>query len=87
MLALQWSGMSSKRLDTISDYARHGYALRVDCRACKHVAKLDARVITDLCQTRGWSRQIAAVERRLRCKQCGGRDVRLGPSFALGNET
>ena len=39
--------MSSKRLDKISDYARHGYAITVQCRGCGHSAKLDARAISD----------------------------------------
>ena len=73
--------MSSKRLDTISDFSRHGYTLRVDCRTCKRLAIIDPLEITLLCLRRQWSKQIAAVERRLRCSICGGRDVRLGPGF------
>ena len=70
--------MSSKRLDTISDYARHGYMLRVECRSCQRVAIIHPMEIALLCQRRNWSRQIAVVERRLRCSKCGGRDVRAG---------
>ena len=73
--------MSSKRLDTISDYTRHGYTLRADCRACKRLAIIDPLEITMLCQRRQWSKQIAAVERLLRCSKCGSRDVRIGPGF------
>ena len=58
--------MSSKRLETISDYARHGYMLRVDCRSCQRVVIIHPMEITLLCQRRNWSRQIAVVERRLR---------------------
>jgi hypothetical protein len=73
--------MNSKRPDTISDYTRHGYTLRVDCRACKRLAIIDPLKITLLCQRRNWSKQIGAVERRLRCSSCGSRDVRMGPGF------
>jgi Zn finger protein HypA/HybF involved in hydrogenase expression len=73
--------MSSKRLDTISDYSRHGYSLRVDCRSCGRLAIIDPLKITLMCQQRHWSKQIAAVERRLRCSKCGSRDVRVGPGF------
>ncbi|PKB13296.1 hypothetical protein B0I00_3333 [Novosphingobium kunmingense] len=73
--------MGSKRLDLISDYARHGFNLRVDCRACRHTAVLNARELTDTCSKRGWSRVMAAVEARLKCRKCGSRDVRCGPSF------
>lgn len=74
--------MSSKRLDTIADFSRHGYALRVDCLRCRRVAILNPLEIVMLCQQRGWSKQIAAVEARLRCSQCGRRETRLGPAFA-----
>jgi len=73
--------MSSKRLDSISDYSRHGYALRVDCRRCRRVAVLDPLQIVLQCQQRGWSKQMAALEGRLRCSRCGSRDTRLGPAF------
>lgn len=73
--------MSSKRLDTIADYTRHGYMLRVDCLKCRRVALLNPLKLTLLCQKRGWSKQVAAVEKRMRCSQCGNRVVRLGPTF------
>ena len=74
--------MSSKRLDKISDYARHGYAITVQCRSCGHSAKLDARAISDEAVKRNLSRDIGAIERRLRCQKCGKRDVQCGPVFA-----
>ena len=74
--------MSSKRLDTISDYDRHGYAMKVECRDCGHSAKLDARKISDHAVKRNLSRGIAAIEQRLRCQKCGKRNVRIGPAFA-----
>lgn len=73
--------MSSKRLDTISDFTRHGYRLRVDCKACGRLAIIDPLEITMLCQRRNWSKQIGAVEQQLRCSKCGSRDVRIGPGF------
>ena len=73
--------MSSKRLDSIADYSRHGYALRVDCRRCRRVAVLDPLQIALQCQQRGWSKQMAALEERLRCSRCGSRQTRLGPAF------
>lgn len=76
--------MSSKRLDTIADYSRHGYALRVDCRHCRRVAVLNPLSIVLLCQQRGWSKQMSALEGRLRCSRCGSRDTRLGPAFGSG---
>ena len=81
-LGNQAQAVSSKRLDKISDYARHGYAITVQCRSCGHSAKLDARAISDEAVKRNLSRDIGAIERRLRCQKCGKRDVRCGPAFA-----
>ena len=74
--------MGSKRLDKISDYARHGYAVKAECRKCGHSAKLDARTLSDDAIRRNLSRDIEAIERRLKCHQCGKRNVRIGPAFA-----
>jgi hypothetical protein len=73
--------MSSKRLDSIADFARHGYRLRVDCLQCKRVAVMDPCRIVEICSKRGLSRDMHAVQRRLRCSVCGWRDVRCGPAF------
>ena len=74
--------MSSKRLDKISDYARHGYAAEAECRECGHSAKLDAQALSDDAVRRNLSRDIGAIERRLKCQRCGKRKVRIGPAFA-----
>ena len=74
--------MSSKRLDDVGDFRRHGYMLRVDCRICKRVAVLDPTSIVELCQRNGWSRQMASVERRLRCSVCKSKDVQCGPGLS-----
>ena len=81
-LGNQAQAVSSKRLDKISDYARHGYAITVQCRSCGHSAKLDARAISDEAVKRNLSRDIGAIERRLRCQKCRKRDVRCVPAFA-----
>jgi len=73
--------MSSKRLNTIADYSRHGYALRVNCLKCQRVVVLNPLEIMMACQDRGWSKQMAAVEKRMRCKKCGSRDIQLGPAL------
>jgi ribosomal protein S27E len=71
--------MSSKRLDSIDRLARYNYALGVRCRSCGHQAKLDPRQITEEAEKRGQSRDMAAIGQRLRCKNCGKRDVSFGP--------
>ena len=74
--------MGSKRLDKISDYARHGYAMKAECRVCGHSAKLDARALSGDAIRRNLSRGIDAIERRLKCQQCGKRNGSIGPAFA-----
>ena len=71
--------MGTKRLDKISDYHRHGFDLQVVCRGCGRTAVLDSRAMTVECAANHRSRDMGAVERRLSCRQCGGRDVRCGP--------
>lgn len=73
--------MSSKRLDDLGDYHRHGYRLSVECRQCNRVVILDPLPMLEQCQRRRWSRQMPAVGRRLRCSNCGARNVRVGPAF------
>ena len=74
--------MSSKRLDSIGDFSRHGYGLRVDCIRCGHFVVLNSHDVLQLCSARGWSKQTAAIEKRFRCSRCGACEIRIGPAFA-----
>ena len=62
--------MSSKRLDTLSDYARHHYLLRIECE-CGRVVLADPHKIIRACQERGINYRLEAVAGRLRCEKCG----------------
>lgn len=73
--------MGSKRLDSLADYHRHGYSLRLDCLTCKRVVIKNPLPILQLCRERGWSKDMAFVTARLRCGECGSREVRVGPGF------
>ena len=75
-------GMGSKRLVKVSDYVRHGFALTVQCRDCGQTAKLDAQAISADAVKRNLSRDMAAIERRMKCSQCGSRNIKCGPGFA-----
>ena len=55
----------------MSGYARHGYAVKAECRECGHSAKLDARALSGDAIKRNLSRDVEAIERRLKCQQCG----------------
>lgn len=78
--------MGSKRLDSLGDYFRHKYRVRIECRACNRVVIKEPLGLLDLCRNRGWGHQLGEVERRLRCSKCGSREVRLGPAFGVSDE-
>ena len=73
--------MGSRRLDTIADYNRHGYRLRVDCLACKRTVILEPLPILTRCHVKKWSYRIEAIAERMVCAECGSKRVRLGPAF------
>ncbi|KRA84053.1 hypothetical protein [Altererythrobacter sp. Root672] len=66
--------MVRHRLDSLSDFARKGYHLRVECQACKHVVIADPAVLS--MEIRG-KKAIVAIERRMRCQACGERKARI----------
>lgn len=73
--------MSSKRLDSLSDYARHGYKLRVDCQ-CGRVVVLDPHKLLGSVLERGWrSYSLEGLATRLKCQKCGMRPSRIGPGL------
>ena len=73
--------VSSKRLDTLSDFSRHRYRLRADCLRCKRVTIMDPLPLLMRRQAKGWSYRIGSVASRFVCAECGSREVRLGPAF------
>ena len=71
--------MAAKRLDSVSDYHRHGFDLRVTCLGCGRVIVLDSLELSERLHRTGKSRDMGAVERRLRCAECGSSQVKCGP--------
>lgn len=72
--------MSCKRLETMADYARHHYQLRIECE-CGRVVLGDPHKIIVACQQRHFSYRLEAVSGRLRCQKCGRRPFRVGPGL------
>jgi hypothetical protein len=72
--------MSSKRLSSLSDYARHGYKLRLDC-ACGRTVLADPHAVLRLCHERGWRHTLEGLALKLRCSKCGKRPKRIGPAL------
>ncbi|WP_295639486.1 hypothetical protein [Novosphingobium sp.] len=78
--------MGSKRLDKISDYSRHGFNLRVVCHGCGRSATLDSLALSMARSMASTSRDIGAVQRSVKCRACGSRDVKCGPVELLPGE-
>lgn len=72
--------MSSKRLNSLSDYARAGYRLRLDCE-CGRVVLVDPRTILTHCHKHNLPHGLEQVAARLKCGDCGKRPKRIGPAF------
>ena len=79
--------MGSKRLDSISDYSRHGFNLRVVCQGCESAAVLDSLALSMARSKAGKSRDMGAVQRDLKCRACGSRNVKCGAVELLPRET
>ncbi len=72
--------VSSKRLETLADFARHKYLLRIECE-CGRVKLADPHKMIAACQARRISYRLDAVAARLRCENCGQRPWRVGPGL------
>ena len=66
--------MVRHRLDSLHDFARKGYYLRVECKACGHVVIADPVVLS--MEIRG-RKDIESIERRMRCLECGERGASI----------
>jgi len=73
--------MGSIRLDTLSDFTRHSYRVRVDCRGCGRVVVIEPIELRLTCQRRGFSARLDEIGQRLRCSKCGKRGAQIGPAF------
>ena len=70
--------MGRHRLDSISDFARQGYAVRVTCD-CGNVSDWNAVLLMGELHKRRRSLAIEAVERSLKSFACGKREATITP--------
>ena len=70
--------MGRIKLDTISEFARQGYAVRVTC-ACGNVSDWNAVHLMGELHQRRRSLAIEAVERSMKCSACGKRGATVSP--------
>jgi primosomal protein N' len=71
--------MVRHKLDSVSDFARQGYNLRIRCQACEHVVDASAMLMMQEIHRKRRSQQIASVERALNCSNCGERKAHVTP--------
>ena len=71
---------ANTRLDSLHDLARHKASLKLTCRTCGKVSLFDAQRFARYCILRGWNTQLASLNVRFVCRQCGARNVHLGAS-------
>jgi len=74
--------MGRSKLDTVSDFARQGYFVRVTCVKCGKVSDWNAIELMGELYRRRISMAVEQVEKRLRCSTCGARQARLQPALA-----
>lgn len=68
-------------LESVNEYARRGYAVRVTCEGCGHVVDWNAiALMRELHRLRA-SMHIEEVERRMKCSSCGERRARIMPAM------
>ena len=65
--------MVRHKLDSVNNFARAGYNLRITCNGCGRVIEASAvHMMQELAQHRA-SMSIERLENRARCRECGHR--------------
>ena len=77
--------MARIKLDTINEFARQGYCVRVTCGGCGKTADWHPVKLMSELQRRGVSLSVERVEQRMRCSRCGAHKAAIRPTFADGN--
>ena len=67
----QDAGMVRHKLDSVNEYARRGYNLRISCGGCGRVIEANAVEMMVQLNRRRASLSIASLEERAKCRECG----------------
>ena len=73
--------MERIRLDSINDFARQGYLVRVTCNACGNVSDRNPIELMRELHERRISLAIDTLEHRMKCAACGARQAIIRPKF------
>ncbi|MEM7687459.1 MAG: hypothetical protein AAF291_00425 [Pseudomonadota bacterium] len=71
--------MARYRLDSLSDFARRGYNVRILCLACGHRVDVNAVILIHHVHEKRLSKRIDQLEFHLRCSVCGGKRTHITP--------
>lgn len=63
--------MSRTKLDTVNEFARRGYNLRIACEVCGRVIEASSILMMQELHQRRASMEIAKLEERARYRECG----------------
>lgn len=66
-------------LDSVNDFSRRGYNLRITCDKCGHAIEASAVLMQQELFRRKVSRSIALLEERMKCSRCGHRGAAITP--------
>ena len=69
--------MVRHRLDSVSDFARQGYNLRLTCNGCGRIVEASAPLMMQELSRRHASQSIEKLEERVKCQECGHRGASI----------
>ncbi|VVT07525.1 hypothetical protein [Erythrobacter sp. EC-HK427] len=69
--------MVRHRLDSVNDFARQGYLLRITCNVCSHSVDADPIGMLDQLHRLGLGYGIADLEGRMKCRRCKWRGATI----------
>ena len=78
-LSFHWERMARHKLDSVNEFARRGYWLRILCETCQHETHANPIAIMGELHARRASLAIDRLEDRLRCSACGKAGARVMP--------
>ena len=73
--------MARYKIETTSQLHRHGYWLRVRCRACGHMADFSNDQLLELAKGRFVSGRIDQIVAHMRCSVCKAKPTDWAPTF------
>lgn len=69
--------MVRHRLDSVNQFARHGYNLKITCDNCGRVVEASSVLMMQELSERRMSLSIAKLEERMKCRVCGHRGAAI----------